>query len=560
LTAALLLAGGCVASAQNTDTPPAARPAPANVVNSTSTTATGALFTTAINRNSPASADPAQPRVGINLNGPADWNSELPFVDVFRLSRAWISQKQGEGWGKGPKLQLDKNGYVTRLEPGCFAETPMNTISRYPAGLYTVFYKGQGKLEVAGRLRKVEESPGKITFEATGSESIFLRLLETDPKDYVRDIRVIMPGFEKTYQKQLFHPIFLERWRGVTTLRFMDWMHTNNSPLQKWADRPTVTDANWTGSGGIPLEVMVELSSRLGADPWFCMPHLADDDYVRNFAQLVKQTLDPKRRIYIEFSNEVWNGQFEQARWAGQKGIELGIAREGGTGEPKPWVGQWHYTARRSVEIFKIWDTVFGGRETAAKRLVRVLPSQSANAYVSEQVLKFENAYKNADALTIAPYVSFNIPAQGDGLTAATVAKWSVDQVLDHMEKNALPESLKWVADNKKVADQYGLKLIAYEAGQHAVGIEGGEDNETLTKLLHEANRHQRMGEIYTKYLDGWKRNGGGLICMFASTGGWSKWGSWGLLQAYDDKAADYPKFAATMSWAKAQGQPVKDP
>lgn len=32
-------------------------------------------------------------RMGINLAGPADWNTELPFVDVFRMSRPWISQK-----------------------------------------------------------------------------------------------------------------------------------------------------------------------------------------------------------------------------------------------------------------------------------------------------------------------------------------------------------------------------------------------------------------------------------------------------------------------------------
>jgi hypothetical protein len=28
-------------------------------------------------------------------------------------------------------------------------------------------------------------------------------------------------------------------------------------------------------------------------------------------------------------------------------------------------------------------------------------------------------------------------------------------------------------------------------------------------------------------------------------------------MENYDDKAADYPKFAATMKWAKAKGQPV---
>jgi hypothetical protein len=150
-----------------------------------------------------------------------------------------------------------------------------------------------------------------------------------------------------------------------------------------------------------------------------------------------------------------------------------------------------------------------------------------------------------------------NVPAQGETLNAATVAAWSVEQVLDHLEEKALPESLKWVAEHNKVADQYGLKMISYEAGQHAVGIQGGENNDTMTRLFHEANRSARMGQLYTKYLEGWAKNGGGVICMFASVGGWSKWGSWGLMQNYDDKPADYPKFAATMKWAKAQGQPV---
>lgn len=517
----------------------------------------GEIAFSAINPQSPESAAPGLPRAGINLNGPADWNSELPFVDVFHLSRTWVSQREGADWGQGPKLQLDRRGYVTKLEPNCFAETPMNTVSRSPAGRYTVLYKGTGQLDAGGNARKVSESPGHMIIEADGKGSIFLRLLKTDPNDYVRDIRVIMPGFEETYAREPFHPIFLQRWRGMTTLRFMDWMQTNNSPQQKWADRPTMDDATWTTEGGIPIEMMVELSNRLGADPWFCMPHRANDDYVRRFAELVKERLDPKRRIYVEFSNEVWNGMFEQARWSGQRGIDLGIATPEGGGEPKPWVGQWHYTARRSVEIFKIWDEVFGGREAAARRLVRVLASQAGNTYVAEQILKFEDAAKNADALAIAPYVSFNISEQGEELTAAGVANWSADQVLDYLEQKSLPESLQWVADHKRLADRHGLQLIAYEAGQHAVGIQGGENNDALTALLHAVNRHPRMGEIYTAYLKGWQQNGGGLICLFASTGGWSKWGSWGLLENYDDKAAAYPKFEATMKWAASQGQPV---
>jgi hypothetical protein len=65
----------------------------------------------------------AQPRLGMNLAGPSDWMTELPFVDVFRTSRPWISQKKGAGWGQGPELALDEFGWVKQLEPGCFAES-----------------------------------------------------------------------------------------------------------------------------------------------------------------------------------------------------------------------------------------------------------------------------------------------------------------------------------------------------------------------------------------------------------------------------------------------------
>ena len=93
----------------------------------------------------PARPAAAKPRLGMNLNGPADWNTELPFVDVFRLSRPWISQRKGQPWGKGPELALDEHGWVKRLEPDCWAETPLCTIEggHYPAGEYTVLYEGE---------------------------------------------------------------------------------------------------------------------------------------------------------------------------------------------------------------------------------------------------------------------------------------------------------------------------------------------------------------------------------------------------------------------------------
>jgi hypothetical protein len=62
------------------------------------------------------------------------------------------------------------------------------------------------------------------------------------------------------------------------------------------------------------------------------------------------------------------------------------------------------------------------------------------------------------------------------------------------------------------------------------------------------------------KYFNAWIEASGDLFCYFSSVGRWSKWGSWGILQHYDDDPAQSPKFTATFHWAKSQGQKVNLP
>lgn len=489
--------------------------------------------------------------MGINLAGPADWSTELPFVDVFRMSRTWVSQKKGAAWGQGPELSIDDLGWVKKLEPGCFAESMLCTISggHYPAGVYTVLYEGEGKIEFGKNTKVVESKPGVIKIEVDSSKGGFsVQLKETNPQNYIRNIHVIMPGFEKTWQADPFHPTFLKRWQGFAVYRFMDWMHTNGSHISKWSDRPTLQHATFSRKG-VALEWMIELCNRQKVDAWFCMPHLADDDFVRQFATMVKAKLDPSLKIYIEYSNEVWNGQFAQSKYAGEQGVKLGI----GPNE-KPWEAGWHYTAVRSVEIFKIWEEVFGGRE----RFVRVLPSQAGNTGVSHGICGYKDTAKHADALAVAPYMPYTI---GRGKTADLVDQmkdWSVEQMLEHFEKTAFASSLERMRKDKEVADKYGLKLVAYEGGQHMVAMT--KDQETVKKIsktMHACNRHPKMGELYTKYYDNWAKIGGDVFATFSSIGQFSNHGAWGQAEFYDSKPSDYPKLDATLKTAKAWGQDV---
>jgi len=215
----------------------------------------------------------------------------------------------------------------------------------------------------------------------------------------------------------------------------------------------------------------------------------------------------------------------------------------------------------RSVQIFKIWTEVFGGGPS----LVRVLASQAGSPFVSSQILESQDAYRSADALAIAPYLNFSVGPEGRGdrgedLGAKAVSAWTVDQLLDYVENVCLPQAVGLIRTQKKAAADKGLRLLAYEAGQHLVGIHGAENDEKLTQLLTSANQHPRMKDIYARYLDAWAKEGGDLLCHFNSVGRWSKWGSWGLMQFGDEDPAQSPKYSATMRWAKSLGQPVAFP
>jgi hypothetical protein len=479
--------------------------------------------------------------LGINLAGVTYWSSEIVFVDLFRHSQTFQSQAPGKGYAQGGPLDLTPNGWVRSLRhDGQFADSIVLSRPKpgYPAGVYTCLYEGQGKIEFAYGTKVVSQQPGRILVDVKQDQNLLtLRITQTDPADPVRNIRMILPGFETTYQDQPFHPDFLKRWEKFKVLRFMDMQRTNNSEQMNWSDRPTPQMQTQGGEAGVALEYLIQLANTLDADPWFCLPHQATDDYVRRFAEMVKARLQPNLKIYIEYSNECWNGIFSQARYCRDKGKALGLS-------DNDFQAQLRYYSKHSVEIFGIWESVFGGPE----RLVRVLAAQSANPWTSEQVMDFENACQHADVLAIAPYFG---NALGDPRTQDDVARMTVEQVLDKCAEY-IRENNKTIAAQAQAAQKRGLCLVAYEAGQHLVGHGGAENNKPLEDLFRAANRHPRMKALYLDYLAGWKANGGTLAVLFSSMGTWSKWGSWGLMEYHGQPAAEAPKYQAVVEFLQS--------
>jgi len=496
---------------------------------------------------------PRSTTIGTNLNGISDWSTQWSFVDVFKTSREWIPQREGAPWGQGGTVNLTPDGWVAALEPGQFVETVMMIASsHYPAGQYTLLYEGEGKITFGfDNAKIVSETPGRMLVDVKPNESgVFLQIRETNPQNPIRNIRFIMPGFEQTYQKQPFHPLFLQRLAQFKTIRFMDWMATNHSEVVNWADRSTPNSVRQAGGKGVALEHMIQLANTLKVDPWFTIPAKASDDYVRQFATMVRDRLDPSLKVHIEYSNEVWNGIFSQHRYA----IEQGRARKLEEGD---FGAALRFYSERSVEIFNIFSTVFG--RTANKRLVRVLAGQAANPWTAEQILGWKDAYKSADAYAIAPYFDgADLDNNGesdlnDAKRADAILNMSVEQVVDSLMTGITTEVKPMLDANHKVAQQFGLPLYAYEGGSHLTAHQFPEDKvEPITQLFAKANRHPRMREVYRAYLNQWKQSGGKVFNQFVDVASPSKWGFWGAMEYQNQDLNQAPKYQGLIDFIEA--------
>lgn len=501
--------------------------------------------------------------LGTNLNGIADWSTQYPFTDYFKNSRNWITHGE-KVWStdETDKLNLDENGWVKSLSGGKFTSVGTFVPNDKQGRRFVVLYDGEGTIKYFFAAKKDEAAsqPGRDVFDAEPESTLHLRIIETDPNNtgnYLRNIRVIPEEYEQIYQSQIFNPDFLKSLEGYQVLRFMDWMKTNKSEQENWNQRPKVNDVDYFIKG-VPVEVMVELANQTGINPWFTLPHKATDDYVRNFAKYVKQNLNPNLKVYVELSNEVWNFQFQQTRYAQEQGEQEFANLEM---EKIPFLNYWY--GKRTMEIAQIWDEVFGAQK---ERVVGVLASQAANSWMGKKSLEYiesiaKLSFQEAgiDAIAIAPYFGLPLHKEQNVKAIENWTKQGMDVALDKLfaevtEGGVLPEgypggsiqrSRDSISKYVELAESAGLDLIAYEGGQHIAALHRGmENNEAIVDLFTTANRDPRMGEVYKQYFAMWQEvTGGGLFAHFSDVGRFSKWGSWGSRESlYQDSS---PKFDA---------------
>ena len=502
--------------------------------------------------------------LGMNTNEVMESDSSVPFIDLFRAALPFDDARP---WLTKGDIVYDADGWPQDLHGGqagtrFLSNLPTNTV---PDGLYTVLYDGEGEMRYANDASLLKREAGRDTIQITAGAdkqlNATLLIVKSTPNNYLRNIRILPPGgicadnpfkrvasesecsanhyraFNEYYAKILFNPDYLNFMKSFKAIRFMNMSGITQNNMTSWQQRPRLSQATWggkEGKRGVPLEIMVELANRLNANPWFCMPHAADDDFIKQYARYVKQHLHNDLIPYIEYSNETWNTLFLQGNYVREQGLKLGLDTNANR-------AGYRYYAQRSVEIFNNWQSVFGNKN----RIKRILAGWTVAPQISEIILSQDEAYKSADAFAIGPYF-FGGHNEVRGVK-------TLDEVFnlltDSQYRYSLPKVLDYIKAQKVITDKYGVQLMAYEGGQGLVDFKTTSNEQMPNPLLYAANRDARMAELYAEFLNGWKQAGGGLFMHYTSPRTYQKYGSWGTKEYVTQPLADAPKYQAILNF-----------
>ncbi len=474
-------------------------------------------------------------KVGVNVADFTYYSGEIVFKDLFRGCSEWIPQLvTGGPWNTGATFPARTDGYPASLAQGqAVATLLLSGVAQYPGGPYVVLWDGDGDIELRWDAAERTRQSNRLTCMVRPNQGILLRITRTNPQNPVSNVRMVPAADASTYRSQPFQTTFLTRWGIAKVVRFMPWQKTGGSFQSAWIDRTLPNFYTQQGQDGMAVEHMVDLCNALSADPWFCMPHLCTDDFVRQFARLVASRLRPGLKAYVEYSNECWNGSFVQARYCQEMGVRLNLSSN-------PYEAQLRYYSQRSVEVFQICE-----QELTRARLVRVLAGQNVNTFSAAQILDWRNAYQSADAWALNAYFGH---ALGDPTNQIRVQNMTAVAILAECQQDIVP-AMAFSEQQRALAQTRNLATIAFEAGQHMVGYGSASSNYRLADKLIEANRLPGMRQVYDQFLTEWRRIGGGICCLYNTTNQYGLYGSWGLFEHSMQSFWDAPKYLGVIDY-----------
>ena len=330
---------------------------------------------------------------------------------------------------------------------------------------------------------------------------------------------------------------FLDEIEWYTCLRFMDWNNCNRSGEWSWTTRTLPTDDQYTvgrtdGSrAGMAYEWQIDLCNRIGADIWINVPLKADNGYIWQLATLLRDKLRPDLKVYVELHNEMWlakpmYGTPGYTGWDGTTRYGRDKANALGLGGVNDFDKSQRYYTYQSTFLWKMFYWNFG-HQAYIDRVRPIIAGQCANADVGRKIKSYLadstiNPYWMWPyAYAVAPYFQ----QRGSG------GDWQqIDAGISFIKDRVVENYYEWY--------WAGIKLVAYEGGQHLQG-----------SGMAAINRSPEMNSRYDSYL----RDLGPYFELFnhyAHCGKFSDTQNWGAKEYTGQSIKEAQKYRALYDYA----------
>ena len=530
--AAVLLAGGAVAARPPT-TGPAARPVPVAAL------------------------------LGVNLEGVADWAAQPLFADVMKQGRPWSAAGDIH-----TRVSVDAGGWPEG-DASIVLGTPPARMARSTP--YKLSFKGNAALsaESATIQNNVHDAAtNTTTADVHVTSGNFILTFRGQPGG-VKNVKLMRPGHAAN---EIFSRDLLARLSHFSVVRFMQALGGGGSPENpdvNWSDRTPPGYATQVTPSGLSWEYVILLANQGAHDVWINIPLNASDDYITALAQLfrygsdgvkpytspqanpVYPPLDPSRKVYLEYVNELWNGIYRSTR----ENTRLAKA-EVSNGDPNHLAfksgSDFQYGMRRMaykiVRISDLFRSVFG--DGAMMTRVRPILAAQVDNYGTlvgpleyiQTVYGPGNAYGNP-----GHPVNYYIYAGSGGPYLYDLGDpGSVDDIFARWSGGVAQEVYSTITGSKEICDRFGVKYVAYEGGPHLLPYSGGGSFKLAAQM------DPRMKDQVVGLLHHWFQTAKADLFVYYTLA--SQWGPYGYFGLSDDITSEAtPKWDAVKQVAAGQ-------
>ncbi len=475
--------------------------------------------------------------VGMNLGSFSDYNPDVFFADAIKSSRTFYKTTTVDL--NADDANKDANGWPTE-DFKCAVFSGLKTGETH--GTYKLYFNGQATLSgtgvtITGKTWDAAKNLTTANVQAVLGTVDFININFTSTKKLstsavgtgvtnIKLMRPDAPGSATAYDTTVvWNPQFLAAIAPFTTLRTLGTTLTNGgqtdtdwdaATVRPWSYATQNPSGSLTKKGKTPWEGVLQLANAANKDLWINIPHMATDAYIMNLLKLFKYGSDgngnpyssiqanpvvaplkPTLKLYLEYSNEIWNTaapyapQTNYAKAQGALSPYCLFDNPDMTSVQSQVTVGYRYKAQRTVEFSVMARTVFGDAEMMT-RIRPVLCWQQGYLYYSARTISFiDRIFNKLD--TRSPYTGAPHPVSYYIYGGGGTGYWSAENLL------TITEATMWTSDtfdpttyynlvrnDAAVTSSYGIKYLNYEGDMHY-----NPNNQVLLQATHWDARHE---------------------------------------------------------------------